>query len=131
MGHLHMKRQGLQPTKEKLLIQTCNTRFKNVVFFTTVDPIPTKDGSFYSYICGHLPTTSSRRHKYIHVIYVYDYNTILSMAMKNRSDKEMIPAFTELTEDIKSIAINPGFHFMDNETYIALNMAMASMDIKY
>ena len=52
---------------------------------------------------------------YIYVMYVYDCNAILTTAMKNISDKEMIIAFASLTEDLKIRGINPGFHFMDNE----------------
>ena len=51
--------------------------------------------------------------------------------MKNISDKEMIRAFTSLTEDFKIRGINPGLHFIDNEAYIALNMTMTSMNIKH
>ena len=40
--------------------------------------------------------------------------------MKNRSDKQMIQAFTELTTDLKSRITNPGFHFMDNKVSTAL-----------
>ena len=52
-------------------------------------------------------TTSSRGNKYIYVMYVYDFNAILETPTKNKSDKEMIRAFTELTEDLKSCGINP------------------------
>ena len=52
-------------------------------------------------------TTSSRGNKYIYVMYVYDFNAILETTTKNKSDKEMIRAFTELTEDLKSCGINP------------------------
>ena len=51
--------------------------------------------------------------------------------MKNISDTEMIRAFTELTEDLKILGINPGFHFMENEAYTDLNMTMTSKNIKY
>ena len=64
-------------------------------------------------------------------MYVYYCNTILTTAMNNGSAKEIIRALTELTEDLKSSRINPGLHLMDNEAYIALNMKMTSMNIKY
>ena len=64
-------------------------------------------------------------------MYVYDCNDILTTAMKNRSDKDMIRAFTSLTEDLKIQGISPGFHFMDNEVSTALKMTMTSMNIKY
>ena len=51
----------------------------------------------------------------IYVTYVYDFNAILTKAMNNRSDEEMIRAFASLTGDFKNLGINPGFHVMDNE----------------
>ena len=39
----------------------------------------------------------------------------MTTPMKNRSDKDMIRAFTELTTELKSRGINPGFHTVNNE----------------
>ena len=64
-------------------------------------------------------------------MYVYDCNGILTTAVKNRSDKEMIRAFTSLTEDLKILGIHPGFHFMDNEASTALNLTTMTINIKY
>ena len=64
-------------------------------------------------------------------MYVYNCNAILTTAMKNISNKEIIRSLTDLTEDLKCHGINPGFHFIDNEAYIALNTKMTSMKIKY
>ena len=64
-------------------------------------------------------------------MYVYDCNVIMTTAINTRSDKEMMHAFTKLTTYLKTRGINPGFHFMDNESSEALKMAMATMDINY
>ena len=56
-----------------------------------------------------------RKKIHLHIMYVYDYNIILTSAIKNIGDKEMIWAFTEITEYLKIREINPGSHFMDNE----------------
>ena len=64
-------------------------------------------------------------------MYVYNCNAILTIAMKNRRDKEMIQALTDLTEDLKICGTNPGFHFMDNETSKTLKTTITSMNIKY
>ena len=69
--------------------------------------------------------------KHIYAMYVYDCNNILTKAINNISDKEMIRDFTSLTEDLKIHGINPGFHFMDNEVYTAFKMTMNPMNIKY
>ena len=102
-----------------------------MVFFTNVDTSMNKEGKIYSNICRRLPTTSRMGNKYIYIMYVYDCNAILTTSMKNRSDKEMIRAFTKLTEDSRRRGINPGFYFMFNEASTALNMTMNSMNINY
>ena len=101
------------------------------MFFTTVDPSKSKDSKIYSDICGRFPTTSSRGNKHIYVMYVYDCNSILTTAMNNRNDKEMIRSFTGLTEDFKRRGIKPGFHFMDIDSSTGLNMTMTSIIINY
>ena len=62
-------------------------------------------------------------------MYLYDCNAILTTATKNRSDKEMIRAFKDLTEDLKILGTKPGFHFIDNELSTALKIIMTSMNI--
>ena len=103
----------------------------NVVFLKMLDPRTTKERKIYSDLCERFPTTSSRGNKYIYVMYMYDCNAILTTVMKNISDKEMIRAFTSLTEYLKICGINPGFHFMDNEASTTLKMKINSMKIKY
>ena len=132
MGHLHMRRQGLKQSKEKPPDTDLEDNIRtNVVYCTIVDPITTKEGKIYSDLCGHLPTTSSRRKKYIYLIYVYDCNAILTTSIKNRSDKGMIRYFTYLTEDLKIRGIHPGFHLMDNVASTSLNLTMTTMNINY
>ena len=101
----------------------------NVVFCTMADPSSTKEGVFYSDLCRRFPITSSRINKDIYFMYVYCCNVILATAINNRSNKEMIRYFSELTTDLKSCKINPGLHFMDNEAPTALKMTMTIMDI--
>ena len=64
-------------------------------------------------------------------MYVYDFKSILNTAMKNRSEKEIIQAFTDLTGHLERCGINQGFHFMDNDEFVTLKMTMTSMNIKY
>ena len=132
MEHLHTRRQRIQSTKEKPPDTDLEYQIKtNIVFYTTVYPSTTKEGNIYSDLCGRLPTTSRRGNKYVYVMYVYEFNAILTTSMKNKSDKEMIRYFTSLTEDLKVRGINPGFHLMDNEASTTLKTTMTSMNIKY
>ena len=96
-----------------------------------MEPITTKEGNIYSDISGRFPNTSSRGNKYLYVMYVYNCNSIITTATKNRSYKEIIRAFTSLTEDFKSQGIHKGFHFMDNEASTSLKLTMTTMNIKY
>ena len=64
-------------------------------------------------------------------MYVYDRSNIMTTTTKNRSEKEMISDFKELTTDLKIRGINPGFHIMDKEASTALKKATTTMDIKY
>ena len=96
-----------------------------------MEPSTTKEGNIYSDLCGRFPTASSRGGEYIYLMYVYNCNSILNIAIKNISDNDMIRAFTSLTEDFKGQRIHPVFHFMDNESSTALNLTMTTMNIKY
>ena len=102
MGHFHMRRKGLQSTKEKHPDIDPEDKIKtDVVYFTTVEPSTTKEGNIDSDQCGRFPTTSSRGNKYICVMYVYDCNYILTTATNNISEKDMIIDLKYLTEDLK------------------------------
>ena len=101
------------------------------MFCTIVEPGTTNEGKFYSDICRRFPTTLIRGNKHIYVVYVHDCNTILTTAMKNRSDKYMILSFIEFTEDLKTQGINPGLNFMENEALAELKMTISTMNIKY
>ena len=88
MGNLHMRGQGIQSTKDKPPYTELEDTIKtNGVFCTTVEPSTMKKWKMYSDICRRFPTTSSRRKKYIYVMYLYDSNATLRTAKKNRSDK--------------------------------------------
>ena len=74
---------------------------------------------------------SNKGNIYIYVMYVYDYNSIMKAPMKNRSDKEIICAFTELTKDLKTRGLNPIFHVMDNEASTEIKKIINTIYIKY
>ena len=130
MGHLQMRRQGLESTKEKPPDTDLEDKENNLVYCTNVDSSKNKQGKIYSDICGRFTTTSIRGNKYIYVMYMCGCNSILTTETKNRSDKDMIRSFTSLTEDLKIRRIHPGLYFMDNEASTGLNLTMTTMDIK-
>ena len=104
IGNLHMRRQGIQLTKEKPPDTDLEDNIKtNLLFCTTEDPSTNKEGKIYSDICRRFPTTSTRGDKCTYVMYLYNCNSILTKAMNNKSDKDMIRAFTSLTEYLKAM----------------------------
>jgi len=64
---------------------------------------------------GKLPKKSSRGHQYIMVLIEMDRNTIHVAAMKNRISGEMIRAYQELVDRLRSAGIQPKLHLLDNE----------------
>ena len=64
-----------------------------------MDPSTIKEGKIYSDLYGSSPITPRKLSIYIYIMYVYDFNAILTTAMKNRNNKEMIRVFIEFTTD--------------------------------
>ena len=116
MVHLHMKQKGLKSTKRTTpdidLEDNCTT---SIVFCATMYHSTTQEGKVYSELCVYLSIMSNKGNIYIYVTYVYDCNAILKTPTNNRSDKDMIRAFKELTTDSKSRGIKPGLLIMNNE----------------
>jgi hypothetical protein len=79
------------------------------VFATMVDV-----GKVYGDLTGRFPIQSSSGHKYILTLYDYDSNTILTEPMKNRTDGEMIRAYTSLQEQLINAGLKPELQVMDN-----------------
>ena len=109
MVHIHMKIKGVQSTQTKApdtdLSENKNT---NLVFFVTLDPRDSNKDKIYSDLCGLLTTMPNKGNIYIYVIYVYYYwNTKPPHTMKNRTEKEMIQAFTGLDTELKDQGFKP------------------------
>ena len=83
-------------------------------------PSTTQEGKFYYDLCGHFPTMSKKGNRYIYIMYVYYCNAIIKTPINNRSEKDMIHAFTELTTYLKIHGINLGFHIVYNKSATAL-----------
>ena len=104
MGQPHIIRQELKSIREKPPDTYLEDKSKkNVMFCTSVDPSTTKEENFYSVLCKRIPATSRIGNKYIYIMYVYGCNAILTTATNNKSNWEMIQAFTELTENLKTV----------------------------
>jgi hypothetical protein len=89
------------------------------------------EGHTYTDLTGRFPKTSSRGYKYILVLYDYDGNIIQSEPMKNRSDAEVIRAYSRIYDELASKGLKPKFQAMDNEASTALKRFLHSKDIQF
>eukprot|EP00957_Ditylum_brightwellii_P123394 9408426-Ditylum_brightwellii.AAC.1 len=78
--------------------------------------INTKDSSItYANLTGKFPIPSISGNNYILVLYDYDSNTILAIAMKNRTEEEIICAYNVLHTHLTDRGLTPKFQILDNE----------------
>lgn len=94
-----------------------------------VDCNPT--GQIYTDLTGRFPVQSSKGNKYVFVLYDYDSNAILSEALKNRTDTEILRAYTKLHSDLVARGLRPQLQKLDNEASKILKNFMAKEDIDF
>ena len=120
MGHLDQERKGLQSTKHVAHPpQNDDDNFpqhqlsKTYAQFTAIiNPTPSKA---YMDLTGKFPYTSSRRNKYLVVVYDYDSNAIVFEAIKSRQSKEILEAFKKCETKIATNTNKPDLYVLDNE----------------
>jgi hypothetical protein len=72
-------------------------------------------GKVYGDLTGRFQVQSSRGHQSILTLYDYDSNTISTESMKNRTDNEMIRAYTALHQKFINAGLKHELQIMDNE----------------
>jgi len=113
-GHMKRQRQGVRSTRvnqEKETHVPAIPKAKDIYIkiFNSSETMHTDQ-------TGRFPATSSRGNQYIMVLVEVDGNFIDAEPMKNRSEGEMIKAYTALwTRLTKSGTIKPKTHILDNE----------------
>jgi hypothetical protein len=86
-------------------------------------------GKVYGDLTGRFPVQSSNGHEYILTLYDYDSNTISTEPMKNRTDKEMIRAYTSLHKQLINAGLKPELQVMGNERSTAFRQYLADEHI--
>jgi hypothetical protein len=134
--HLSQRRKNLRPTTttvamhapEEIGLDYFTPEAANIkthqVFAAMVDV-----GKIYGDLTGRFPIQSSRGHQYILTLYDYDSKKNLEEPMKNRTDKEMIRAYTSLHQHLINAGINPELQSMDNECSAASRQYLADEHI--
>ena len=72
-------------------------------------------GRVYIYQLGKFPHVSSRGYRYIMVLHIYDFNTILSIPLRSKSDSDQLAGIKSLYDHLKSKDQMTNIPFMDNE----------------
>jgi hypothetical protein len=121
-GHMSQRRKNLRSTTT-----TINERAPDAEALDDVTPeeahVKTHQvfaamvdvGKVYGDLTGLFPIQSSSGHNYILTLYDYDINTISTEPMKNRTDEEMIRAYTSLHEKLINAGLKPELQVMENE----------------
>jgi hypothetical protein len=92
--------------------QAPNNDKTNMVFMTIAEV----DGQLFTDQTGRFPITSSRGHNYIVIFYVVDANYIKSYPIKSRHRTELINAYTDVSNFLRTRGYRPQLHKLDNET---------------
>ena len=74
-------------------------------------------GITFSDQSGRFPVTSSKRNKYVMIMYDYDSNIILGEAMKSRTGDEILRAFAKMHTELKEKGLEPKMHRLDKECH--------------
>jgi hypothetical protein len=133
-GHLNQQRKNLQSTKPKPetpldnqpISESPNERTHQVVatvYNTTGETATDQTGKF--------PTTSSRGHKYILILYDYDSNSILAETMRNYSNTEHLRAYNNLHQHLVERGFKPQLQKLDNKASKALKRSIRDKGIDY
>jgi hypothetical protein len=81
---------------------------------------------------GRFPVTSSKGNKYIMVVYDYDSTAIiLAEPIKNRSEHEILRAYSKLHQDLTDRGLKSQLQKLDNECSAALKQFMRKANVEF
>jgi hypothetical protein len=82
-------------------------------------------------LTGRFPVSTSSGNKYIFLLYDYDSNSILTEALRNRSDNEILRAYNKIHQYLVDRGGKPLLQRLDNEASAALKRAIRDKDIDF
>ncbi len=142
-GHGRKTRSGLRSTKTTSATDNDNdedigrtalprpTIRQKSLFITVYDLEDDAQLKMYTDQTGRFPKKSSCGHQYIMVLIEMDSNAILVAAMKNRTSGEMIRAYQELVDRLRSAGIQPKLHLLDNKCSNDFKESIRANNMKY
>eukprot|EP00804_Cyclotella_cryptica_P022689 CCRYP_012483-RA/>CCRYP_012483-RA protein AED:0.32 eAED:0.32 QI:0/0/0/1/0/0/3/0/684 len=123
-GHMDQRRAYLRSTKQSPntsstptdhmleLPQAPNNDKTNMVYMSTVEV----DGQLFTDQTGGFPVTSNRGNNYIVIFYAVDPNFIKLYPIKSRHRSELLKAYTDVYQFLRTRGHCPQLHRLDNET---------------
>jgi hypothetical protein len=88
-------------------------------------------GQIYSDQTGRFPVTSSKGNKYIMIVYDYDSRAILAEPIKNRSERELLRAYSRMHQHLTERGLKPQLQKLDNECSPALKQFMRQKQVDF
>jgi hypothetical protein len=88
-------------------------------------------GKVFSDQTGQFPVTSSKGNKYIMVVYDHDSSAILTEAMKNRTERELVRAYSKIHTHLTNRGLKPQLQKLDNECPNALKEFMRAEQVEF
>jgi hypothetical protein len=88
-------------------------------------------GQIYSDQTGRFPVTSSKGNQYIMIIYDYDSAAILAEPLKNRTEQELVRAYSKLHQHLTERGLKPQLQKLDNECPAALKQFMRQANVDF
>jgi hypothetical protein len=107
-GHIRSTQTtATDPTPEPEMVQEdkCNYIYAAIM----------ETSQIYTELTCRFPTTSLSGNKYILILYDYDRNSVLSVPMKNRGDKEIVRGFDLLIQSLIIRGLRPSLRRLENE----------------
>ena len=88
-------------------------------------------GQIFSDQTGRFPVTSSRGNQYIMVVYDYDSAAILAEPLKNRTEGELVRAYSRMHAYLTARGLKPQLQKLDNECPAALKNFMRAEHVDF
>ena len=114
-GHLKQQRQNVRLTKiqhdyNDVTPREINTKTNNI-FATIID----YRSEIFTYVTGPFPVVSSRRNKYVFVLYEYDSNYIMITPIQDKKKTTTIEAYKKQLNTLKICGLKPKLQKLDNK----------------
>ena len=125
VGHLRHQQKNIKTTKQtestNNLAESLDVSPNHEPYNTCTDTMyarmsSTSDkGKTYSNQTVKLPLQSSRGHNYVFILYDYDYNAIMSVALKYLQAKSIVDTLQHFFDQLKDNGYTPELHIINNE----------------